>query len=366
MTAAHVHEAVGKAKRFKPKPNGAAHDAVRPLLHVFGDQLPEGDVHFTDELIEGVIGRGTMAVLYGDSNSGKTFLAVDMAGSVSRAADWLGRRTEAGAVLYLATEAAGSVQLRFQAYQRHHSVRLPHVVIVQSPISLFDDGADLAAVLALAAQVEAKLSVKVTLIIGDTLARVAAGANENSGEDMAVVFRNADAIIRGTGAAFLWIHHHGKDAARGMRGWSGMRAHIDTEIEIACDDATGLRSAEVTKQRDLPGKGDRYGFKLLPLTLGHNQWDTPRTSCVVESTEAPPPKQQRGKRPSEIEGAITVFLGQRGTGIKRADLARILSTEPYRWSYGGVRNEVAAMLKDGRLVETVGIVALPGKPGPAL
>jgi hypothetical protein len=289
MSAEHIHEAMGKTRRFKPRANGAATGAVRPLAYVFGDQLPEGDLQFTDELIEGIVARCTMAVLYGDSNSGKTFLAVGMAASVSRGTDWLGRRTEPGAVVYLATEAAGSVRLRIQAYQRHHRVRLPHVVIVQSPINLYDDGADVAAVLALVGQVEARLGVSVTLVIGDTLARISAGANENSGEDMGIVMRNADAIRSGTGAAFLWIHHVGKDAARGMRGWSGMRAAIDTEIEIVGDDATGLRSAEVTKQRDLPGKGDRYGFKLLPLTMGHNQWGTPRMSCVIESTEAPPP-----------------------------------------------------------------------------
>jgi len=85
---------------------------------------------------------------------------------------------------------------------------------------------------------------------------------------MGVVLKNADVIRGATGATFLWIHHCGKDQAKGMRGWSGTRAAIDTEIEITGDEATGLRSAEITKQRDLPGKGDRIGFRLEQVNLG--------------------------------------------------------------------------------------------------
>ena len=54
----------------------AADDA---LEYEFADQLgDEGDE--ADELVERLLTRGAMAVLYGDSNSGKTFLAIDIGG----------------------------------------------------------------------------------------------------------------------------------------------------------------------------------------------------------------------------------------------------------------------------------------------
>ena len=69
-----------------------------PLSVAFADELPET---FTppDELVEGVLTAGDGSVLYGDSNSGKTFFVIDMAAAVARGAQWMGRNTEPGLVV---------------------------------------------------------------------------------------------------------------------------------------------------------------------------------------------------------------------------------------------------------------------------
>lgn len=331
---------------------------LRKLHRVLASDLLDTDEEFDDELVEGLLGRGTMAVFYGDSNSGKTFAAIDLGASICRCVPWQGRNCDTGLVVYLATEAAASVQLRLRAYQRHHKQQVPGFVIVQSPINLFDGTADTTAVIALIEELEREHGAKAVLIIGDTLARISAGANENSGEDMGVVLRNADAIRGATGATFLWIHHCGKDQAKGMRGWSGMRAAIETEIEISTDDATGIRSAEVTKQRDLPGKGDRFGFRLANVILGKNRWGSDRGSCVVVPADAAA-KVVRGKRPSEIAGALIEFLTERGSGCVRGALVKHFEG---RYSRQSVYREVGKMLDAGALIEAAGVVALPGKP----
>jgi putative DNA primase/helicase len=346
--------AVVQSARRQERPDAPL---VRKLDYVLADQLPEDDETFDDELIEGVIGRMAMAVLYGDSNSGKTFAAIDMGAAIARSVEWLGRPSAGGVVVYLATEAAASVRLRLRGYQRHHRVRVPGFVIVQSPINLFDGDADVTAVVALICEIESQIGEKVALVIGDTLARISAGANENSGEDMGVVLKHADAIRSATGATFLWIHHTGKDQAKGMRGWSGMRAAIDTEIEVTADEATGLRSAEITKQRDLPGKGDRIGFRLVPVPMGVNRWGNPRSTCAVEPSDAP--AKTRSKRPSEVAGAITEYLNQCGGGRLRGVVARHFDG---RYRSTSVYREINKMLDAGLLIETAGIVALAGGP----
>lgn len=333
---------------------------VRQLSCVLANDLPDGDVEFDDELVEMTLGCSTISVMYGDSNSGKTFAAIDMGASICLGIPWLGRNCVSGMVVYLATEAAASVQLRLRAYQRHHGVRVPGFVIVQSPINLFDGNADTSAVISLVERLESEHSEKVVLIIGDTLARISAGANENSGEDMGVVMNNADAIRAATGATFLWIHHTGKDQAKGMRGWSGIRAAIDTEFEVTGVPATGLHSLGITKQRDLPSKGDRFGFRLRRVNLGRNRWGTDRGSCVVEGADAPA-KAERGRRPSEIAGAITEYLLQRGSGCIRGGLVKHFEGRYVRQS---VYKEIKKLLDTGMLIESAGVVALPGMPGP--
>ena len=335
--------------------DSAGGTSARSLDYITGDEIDTADQVFDDELVEGVIGTNAMAVVYGDSNCGKTFLAIDVAASIEQGIAWMGRRTVPGLVVYLATEAPASVRMRVAAYKRQHGVTLRNLVVVRDPVNLFDATADLDAVVALARKVERERGQKVVLVVGDTLARIAAGANENSGEDMTVVLRNADAIRSVTGAAFMWIHHCGKDAARGMRGWSGMRAAIDTEMEVTADDATGARCVEVTKQRDLGGKGQRFGFRLDGTLLGVNRWGAARTSAVVVSTDAPA-KAEKGKRPSEVAGAITELLnGRAPAGMKKADIVKHYAE---RYDKASVYRELKKMLESGRLHEVCGIYAL--------
>jgi hypothetical protein len=83
-----------------------------------------------------------------------------------------------------------------------------------------------------------KTGQKARLIVGDTLARLSVGGNENAGQDMGLGVRRIDRIRAECRALFLLIHHSGKVAAAGARGWSGVRAAVDTEIEVT-DSPTG-------------------------------------------------------------------------------------------------------------------------------
>lgn len=317
----------------------------------YADEL-DGAAGEADESIERTLTRGAMSVLYGDSNSGKTFLALDIACSLTRGVTWMDRNVEPGAVVYLATESPSSIKLRLRAYQKHYGIVVPNLAIVGSPIDLYGSGDDTQAVIDLVRHVEDTRGVKVELIVGDTLSRLSAGANENSGEDMSVVVRHVDRIRNKCSAHFALIHHTGKDSAKGARGWSGLRAATDTEIEVTADDAIGIHAAEITKQRDIPGKGDRIGFRLQVVELGIGKWGKPVTSCVVVGTDAPPKAQS--KRLSEIAGAITECLTSRGCGMKKRELVEHLS----RYDSSAVYREIKKLCEADKLHVVAGIVGL--------
>lgn len=319
-----------------------------PLSVAFADELPEA---FTppDELVEGVLTAGDGSVLYGDSNSGKTFFVIDMAAAVARGARWMGRNTEPGLVVYLAAESPASVRGRLQAYQRHHGVRVPNFAIVQSPIDLFDGDADTEAVIAVVRQLERQRGQKVRLIVGDTLARLSAGANENAGQDMGLVVRRFDRIRTACNAHFLLIHHSGKAAANGARGWSGIRAAVDTEIEVT--DSPSGRCAEITKQRDLSTKGERIGFRLDTVTLGTTKWGAAATSCVVVPADAPDKPQ--GKRVSEVGGAVLEYLRTQPAGKKKREVVEHF--QPL-YDKSAVYRELKKVVTAGQVLECIGIV----------
>ncbi|CAG9247101.1 DNA primase [Burkholderia cepacia] len=289
-----------------------------PLNVAFADALPDA-YEPPDELVQGLITVGSASVLYGDSNSGKTFFVIDMAAAIARGAEWLGRRTEPGMILYLAAESPASVKARLQAYQRYHRVMVPNFAIVQNAVNLFDGDGDADAIIQTVRQLEANRGKKVRLIVGDTLARMSAGANENAGQDMGLVIERFDRIRSECQAHFLLIHHSGKAAAAGARGWSGIRAAVDTEIEIT--DGPSGRCAEITKQRDLSTKGDRIGFRLTVVPLGETKWGSPATSCVIEPSDAPA-KPDPTKRRSEVEGAIAEYLLAVKTTLKKGEVVK--------------------------------------------
>ena len=135
---------------------------------------------------------------------------------------------------------------------------------------------------------------------------------------MGLVVRRFDRIRTDCKAHFLLVHHCGKNAANGARGWSGIRAAIDSELEVT--DAPAGRCLEITKQRDLPSKGDRIGFRLDVVHMGETKWGTPATSCVVTTADAP--VKQQSKRMGEVEGAVVEFLAAHKIGIKKAELAK--------------------------------------------
>ena len=252
------------------------------LQVVFGDQLGS-DYEAPNELVEGLMTIGSSVVVYGDSNSGKTFWALSVATAIATGTDCYGRKTDPGLVVYLASESPASIRSRMQAIKKFYGCNLENFAMVPIPINFYNGDQDAHDVIELVRAIE-KIKVKpVRLIIGDTLARMSAGANENSGEDMGPVMARFDLVATATGAAMMIIHHNGKDAAKGARGWSGIRAHIDTEIEVAEKD--GTRSVTVTKQRELPSKGDTIYFRLEVIEMGVSKFGGAATTCVAISDD---------------------------------------------------------------------------------
>ncbi|MCB2036223.1 MAG: AAA family ATPase [Ottowia sp.] len=328
----------------------APEPAPLPLSVSFADELPP-DFTPPDELLQGVLTVGAASILYGDSNSGKTFAAVDMACAVARGDEWMGRRTEPGLVVYLAAESPASLRSRLQAYQQHHGVRVPDFAIVANPVDLFASDGDTTAIVQTVREIERRRSKPARLVIGDTLARLSAGANENSGEDMGLVVKRIDAIREATGAHFLVIHHSGKNAANGARGWSGIRAAVDTELEVT--DSPQGRCIEITKQRDLSSKGERIGFRLEPVTLGTTKWGTPATSCIVQPADAPAKAQ--GKRMGEVEGAVVEYLAGVKVGTRKSEVVKHFAG---RYEKGPVYRAMKALVTAAAIHEAAGMVCI--------
>ena len=284
-----------------------------PLPLVFFNAI-EASVDVRD-FVQGLLMEAGAAVIYGESNSGKTFLATDLALHVAAGIEWHGRRVEQGGVLYLALEGGQGFRNRVSAWSdRHDTLSGPvHFAAVPSQVNLLDPEADTERVIAAAAAATKHMGVLIKLIVVDMLARAMAGGNENAPDDMGALVSNMDRIREATGAMVLFIHHSGKDAAKGARGHSSLRAAIDTEIEVEAGDGE-IRSATVVKQRDMK-KGDVIRFTLEVVDIGENRHGEMVTTCIVQATQDAPQVRSRVKLGGHSQVAMDALhdvLGRSG------------------------------------------------------
>ncbi len=232
-----------------------------------------------DWLIKGVLPRAEMGVVFGASGSGKTFFVLDLVAAIARGVAWRGKRVKQGSVVYVAAEGAHGFRSRLKAYLQHHALApdaLDINVISDAPALMSaDDTRDVLRSIG---------DLAPSVIVIDTLARTLTGGDENNGKDVSMLLNNCSAIHKRTGALILLVHHSGKDASKGARGWSGIRAAMDVQIEV--QNTPGGRVALMDKLKD-GAEGAEYGFKLDRVVLGQDADGDDVTSCVVSECAAP-------------------------------------------------------------------------------
>ncbi|AGA90542.1 Primase C terminal 2 (PriCT-2) [Thioflavicoccus mobilis 8321] len=277
--------------------------------------LPDAKPHVNDPaLIRGLCKPKSMILCYGGSNTGKSFQALDRDLCLAAGRPWYGRETAGGFVLYVAAEGARSIETRVAAYRDiflSDAGDIPFAIL-PAAIDLRQANADTRPLIDFVRRIEDERGIKCIKVTVDTLARAMQGGNENASEDMGAVIGHADQIRAEIDCAFEFVHHCGKDAAQGARGWSGLRAATDTEIEVVARD--GLHTATVTKQRDYGKEGDAFSFRLRVIELGTDPYGHPVTTCVPEWVDTP---DRSDRKLTRAESAVKSAMHEVMTATKR-------------------------------------------------
>jgi hypothetical protein len=253
-------------------------------------------------MVKGWLDRNCLSMLYGPSNAGKTFVALDIAMHIAAGKPWRGLRVNGGPVLYIAAEGGAGIRNRLAAMKRERPD------MASAPFTLLPIGLDLHGQGDALAVCEIMPDEAPALVVVDTLARSMGAGDENTAKDAAMFVRNCDLIREATGAHVMVVHHTGKDEDRGARGSSALRAAVDNELHV-----TSEWEIISKKQRD-QAPPEPLHFKLRSVVLGMDEDGEPVTSAVVDATEAPAPKRKplSGKNEVAIQ-ALTDALRDHGT-----------------------------------------------------
>ena len=229
-------------------------------------------------LVEGLFRTGEMILLIGESNSGKSGAAVDLALCLVHGEEWHGRQTKKIAVLYCAGESPEGIAASEDAWNRHHRCeRHPSFFFLEETFDL-DNPAHVEHFKDRVRTVELETGEKIGLIVLDTFADFLGDAEENSNTDLRQVMRAIQSIARELDVAVIVVHHMGKDATKGARGGTATNAKADLRLD--CTTEAGFTTLAVGKLRR--GKtGARMQLFRKEVAIGKDDWGNDATSYVM-------------------------------------------------------------------------------------
>lgn len=287
-----------------------------------------------DWLIDGWLCRDSLACLFGDSEAGKSFLALDWSLSVACGLDWQDHPTATGVVVYIAGEGEAGLARRVVAWQQTHDAAIPASRFYLKSCAVLDD----AGTENLLTEI-ASLADSPSLIVADTVARTMSG-DENSSEDMTAYVRALDRLRTATGACLLTIHHSGHaDKTRG-RGSSVLRAALDAEFSATRDKDANLGTLRATKSKDsTPPNPLGYSLAVTELPDGwvERNGDTGK-SCVVRYLDTVPAlSRKRSAKESIALRALHDALHDAGVAVEGSGGRPAVSNDAWReraYQYG--------------------------------
>lgn len=241
-------------------------------------------------LIDDLLTRGDRSLIYGESQSGKSFLATHFAMAVARGEPVFGRKVlKPGGVIYVAAEGKKGFKWRLKAYRQYFELAersdLPFILLPVA-VDMFAEEGDyphLLSDVAIIRQILRARGFSLDLIVFDTHHAVSPGANENASEDVSRMMKHYDRVSEAGGGAHVMIVHHKNAGGEKPRGHTGLYAGVDNAIEVSADEF-GTRTARIAKLKD-GEDGGKITFRLESVEIGERADGKKITSCVVAPSD---------------------------------------------------------------------------------
>jgi hypothetical protein len=246
-----------EGQEFEPPMPPERRDRIS-LLHDYADNVQD-----PTWLIPNMIPAHGIGMLYGESGSYKSFLALDMALSLAFGipGQW-GAPPVKNDVLFLAGEGpVATAKKRWPAWMEWQGIefRNDHRFFIGPEVPLYTDSAAWENVKKDLVELKANPS----LIIIDTLTRLITGLDENSAKDASMVTKFMEQLARYFECFVLAVHHTGKDQDKGARGSSAFYANVDTVLSTRLKQ--GGTELKVKKQKDADVQDETFNFAVKEI-----------------------------------------------------------------------------------------------------
>lgn len=301
-------------------------------------QLPEPDEQFSrlrDRtatfnplvwLIRDHIEHPTLAMCFGESNIGKSFVLCDMAVSIALGRPWQGFKTRKARVVYLAGEGFQGINRRFLAWKLHYKITDAEWDAADMYVSNYGtamtDAEDMKRLW------ERLDKLRPDFLIIDTLNRMTPGMDQNTVKEMSGFVKLCDDIKKRYGCTVLIVHHSGKSNTGAAMGSVALKGACDVEFAVLKTKQAGVIKLVSTKMKDSEPFEDRelrFVSVELPWPETRDEGEAPRMqrSAVLElvkGTDGMPVPPSPGEKASKGRDLIKEIIRNAGGKIEKREL----------------------------------------------
>lgn len=215
-------------------------------------------------IVEDYFEENSLAQIFGDPASGKSFIALDLAASIATGKSWMGKEVKKGVVFYIAGEGHNGLSRRLKAWGEYHKLVIEDLYISKQPAQFMDENH--AKVVSEAIRNLSMLHGKPVLVVIDTLARNFGSGDESKTQDMNRFIYSIDMYIRLPFlCCILIVHHTGHNEKERARGAMALKGALDAEYCIKKKNELISMIATKMKDAELPAS---ISFHLNPVKIG--------------------------------------------------------------------------------------------------
>jgi hypothetical protein len=250
-------------------------------------------------LVERMLYRDGLAVLFGAPGAGKSYVALDIALCLVTGKPWrgtvlLGKNGGLGKVHYVMAEGQATNGARMAAWAFHRECTDVDMDNIDRGFIVYDEGIPLTE-MGVQKYIEHVKEDSPDIIVLDTKNLMFMG-KESQGEDYGAMLRVLHMIRRAADrCAVILIDHSGLKDKERVRGSNAQIGGVDTEIMCELEEGTGLRVVTMTRDKNA-GLGElEWLFRLEQCEGAPREPGEPVPAVLIEAT-------RDGHKPLPVDG----------------------------------------------------------------
>ena len=257
-------------------------------FHFIGINELLQDLQPPDWLLSEWLEKGSINLLTGKPNAGKSLQALDWALCIATGTAWNGIPVDTAPVIYICGEGHRGMRRRLKAWEIEHSISLEGQPFAMSSQAALLRDPDVAT--DVFRQIETGFKEPPGFIVIDTLARNF-GGNENDTEDMSAFVKNIDDSLRAPfNACVLIVHHTGKADHDEGRGSTALPGAVENSFKVT-QTMPGHVTLKAFKIRDGEYPSDVVQ-EIKPIEMeGHDKFGNRFTAPVLIHASNPASNQ---------------------------------------------------------------------------